>query len=941
MNNPPNPSASRRPRVPLRARLTALTALVVLCGTIVFVTTTSASSIGRLIFARRADTAQSAARPTLRAPQADTARALARRTAALAPTEQQDAQRTAFVSTDQTDYQPGETVVIVGSGWLPRETVSLTLHEESGAHADTSLTAEADEYGNILNKEFALTEEHRGASFTLTATGQSSARTATAKFTDGGIMSYAPNSISLTAYSGPSGSTAVGFTQNITAPGGNNSFQANAQISSVSLGMGATAMPTSWVSVSPNSRNFATGPANNAHTDTKSWNVTVTPPANTAPGLYTAVILAAPQGAPTVGIGQGTSVFVTVSADNAPPTTTLTATANGNPYNGVNFTNAPQVTITLSATDGGGSGVAVTRYKIDNGPFQNYSGPFNINPEGLRVITYFSIDNTNAQETAQFFTVKIDRTAPAINCGSADGQWHAADVQIPCTAVDGGAQQKAGLANAGDASFSLTTNVSAGTEDANAATDSHQVCDNAGNCSTAGPVAGNMIDKKAPLTSCDSADGLWHAADVSIACTSTDGGSGLADAADASFSLVTNTAAGTENNNVSTDSHQVCDGVGNCATAGPVAGNMIDKKAPAISCPSADGLWHGANVGLVCTATDGGSGVNGAANATLVTSVPAGTEDANAATDSHVFTDNVGNSATAGPITGNMIDRKAPTVNCGSADGVWHASDVSIPCTSADGGSGLGNAGDASFALTTNVPAGTETANAATNSRSVADAVGNTATAGPISGNMVDKKGPDITITVPASGGNYLLGSSVASAYTVSDGGSGVASSSPASGTSLSTATVGGKTFTVMATDNVGNSSTKSANYTVSYQPPGGACGGQGHTILQPISFDGSSVFKKGSTVPAKFRVYDVNCNSIGTPGVVTSFYLVGVGAADPNTVNEPVVSTTPDTAFRWDPTDRQWVFNVSTKNLNAGSKYFFRITLNDGSVIDFAFNLK
>ncbi len=56
----------------------------------------------------------------------------------------------------------------------------------------------------------------------------------------------------------------------------------------------------------------------------------------------------------------------------------------------------------------------------------------------------------------------------------------------------------------------------------------------------------------------------------------------------------------------------------------------------------------------------------------------------------------------------------------------------------------------------------------------------------------------------------------------------------------------------------------------------GGTCyGGPGHTILQPINADGTSVFKQKSTVPAKFRVCDAYGNSIGTPGVVTSFKLV------------------------------------------------------------------
>ena len=66
-----------------------------------------------------------------------------------------------------------------------------------------------------------------------------------------------------------------------------------------------------------------------------------------------------------------------------------------------------------------------------------------------------------------------------------------------------------------------------------------------------------------------------------------------------------------------------------------------------------------------------------------------------------------------------------PHVSCAAADGAWHNTDVTIACTASDVGSGLANSADASFNLTTNVLAGTETANAATNSRQVCDVAGN------------------------------------------------------------------------------------------------------------------------------------------------------------------------------------------------------------------------
>ena len=112
--------------------------------------------------------------------------------------------------------------------------------------------------------------------------------------------------------------------------------------------------------------------------------------------------------------------------------------------------------------------------------------------------------------------------------------------------------------------------------------------------------------------------------------------------------------------------------------------------------------------------------------------------------------------------------------------------------------------------------------------------------------------------------------------------------------------------------------------------------------ILQPINQDGSSIFKKGSTVPAKFKVFDANGVSVGTPGTVVSFNLIQKYSGTPGEyINEPVDSTTPDTAFRWDPTGQQWIFNISTKNLTANYTYVYKVVLKDGSFIQFKFGLK
>jgi len=133
-----------------------------------------------------------------------------------------------------------------------------------------------------------------------------------------------------------------------------------------------------------------------------------------------------------------------------------------------------------------------------------------------------------------------------------------------------------------------------------------------------------------------------------------------------------------------------------------------------------------------------------------------------------------------------------------------------------------------------------------------------------------------------------------------------------------------------------------SKTFAITYASSGMCLGDAGHAILQPINADGSSVFKQGSTVPAKFRVCDANGNSVGTAGVVTSFRQVQVVSGTVvSTVDEDVVSTTPDAAFRWSATDQQWIFNMNTKSLGTNKTFFYEITLNDGSKISFKFGLK
>ncbi len=75
---------------------------------------------------------------------------------------------------------------------------------------------------------------------------------------------------------------------------------------------------------------------------------------------------------------------------------------------------------------------------------------------------------------------------------------------------------------------------------------------------------------------------------------------------------------------------------------------------------------------------------------------------------------------------------------------------------------------------------------------------------------------------------------------------------------------------------------------------------------------------------------------------MVSNFLLYqAISGTVTSTVNELVISTTPDAAFRWDATAQQWIFNISTKPLTANVTYIYRIMLNDGTAIDFEYGLR
>jgi hypothetical protein len=98
------------------------------------------------------------------------------------------------------------------------------------------------------------------------------------------------------------------------------------------------------------------------------------------------------------------------------------------------------VTVTLSASDGGGSGVAGTWYRVDGAAWVAYAAPFTIGSQGAHTVQYYSKDKAGNQEATRSAAVRIDTLPPATSHALTgvqgdDGWWRSA-VSVRLTATD-------------------------------------------------------------------------------------------------------------------------------------------------------------------------------------------------------------------------------------------------------------------------------------------------------------------------------------------------------------------------------------------------------------------------------------------------------------------------------------------------------------------------
>jgi len=146
------------------------------------------------------------------------------------------------------------------------------------------------------------------------------------------------------------------------------------------------------------------------------------------------------------GITSGNQYYYWICYDNVAPTISI---ANSPAPNGSGW-NKTSVTVTLTATDPGGSGasgIKKTYYAIDKGSCYPgslgtcsvYTGPFTVTAPGQHYIYYFTQDNAGNSSSEPYEWVNIDETAPVTTAalsGTLNGSVYGTAVGVTLSGTD-------------------------------------------------------------------------------------------------------------------------------------------------------------------------------------------------------------------------------------------------------------------------------------------------------------------------------------------------------------------------------------------------------------------------------------------------------------------------------------------------------------------------
>jgi hypothetical protein len=272
------------------------------------------------------------------------------------------------------------------------------------------------------------------------------------------------------------------------------------------------------------------------------------------------------------------------------------------------------------------------------------------------------------------------------------------------------------------------------------------------------------------------------------------------------------------------------------------------------------------------------------------------------------------------------IDKTAPTIGGApttspNANG-WYSGPVTVHYTCADQGpvqSGIATC-PANDVKSTNGAGQSSTGTAVDNAGNAASAT--------VSGINIDTVKPAITMNGLKA--IFTLGESTVLSCSATDSdGSGVDGPCTVAVTGGNANGVGTFSFTATAKDKAGNTATLTGTYKVIYRFDG---------FLQPINDtahqvdQGVSIFKAGSTVPAKFQLKKLD-GTIMQAGALPTWLTPVKGSATTAPPDEAVYSDPPTSGgtYRFDASAQQYIYNWGTPKNSVGYYWRIGVTLDDG----------
>jgi hypothetical protein len=326
----------------------------------------------------------------------------------------------ARIWTDKDDYQPGDSVVLSGSGWKANENIYLFAVDSQTEAWTYESTIQADANGAfVVNPYFIVQLVQDGANFSVTAMGAQSAMQADVKFTDSTF-----NSLSLTPTTQTT-TAGIAATKTYTVTAGfSNSPGSNTVTFSLTWNAGSapTGVTTPNPAFAPPSVTQPGGSGSLPST------LTINTSAGTPAGSYGFTVTGTPtsgnarQATGTLVVGQApafTSATSTTFTVNSAGTFTVTAT--GVPAPTFSFTGSLPSGVTLNSTTGvlsgtpafGTAGTYPITITAQNGVTPNATQNFTLTVD--KILPTFS--SLTASQTIPFGRATIN-VSGRLNAGS-------------------------------------------------------------------------------------------------------------------------------------------------------------------------------------------------------------------------------------------------------------------------------------------------------------------------------------------------------------------------------------------------------------------------------------------------------------------------------------------------------------------------------------------